>query len=185
MVNKLQTEDRAHQTRNPLSPAIVANTLEKGGIDLTEKQFIAVLEYLNGKSKTAACEAAGLAPIKSWSLFRSAKVQAAMGLILERFLLVDAAPAALRTLFDIVQDAKAAPGTRVQAANSLLDRAGFDNKRLSKADGDKADLHTMTADELRAEIVRLEREQEARMKDVSGHGAPDSEPVDRDAIDFP
>lgn len=167
-----------------LTPARVAKTLDNEGIALSDKQFEMLLHYLQGADKATACELAGLSRTSSWTLFASPKVQAAIALVLERFLVVDAAPAALRTLYKVMNDEKAAHGVRVTAANSLLDRAGFDAKRLAKQGADTRELSTMTADELRAEIARLEQEQEGRMKDITADSAPDSEPDDSYLIDF-
>lgn len=174
----------ASRQTDALTPARVAHALEKEGIALNEKQFSALNYYLQGESKSDACVKAGLGATSSWSLFANPKVQSAMALVLERFLVVDAAPAALRCLYSIVQDERAAPGVRVTAANSLLDRAGFDAKRLAKQGNDTRELSTMTADELRAEIARLEREQEGRMKDITADSEPNSEPDDSYLVDF-
>lgn len=174
----MSSPTRQHEA---MTPAKVAITLNKEGIALGDRQFAALINYLQGDSKSVACEKAGLNANASWSVFSSPKMHAAMALVIERFLVAEAAPAALRALYNIVGDTKAAPGVRVTAANSLLDRAGFDTKRLAKQGSGERDAQTMTADELRAEIARLEREQEARMRDVS----PDSEPSDSYAIDFP
>lgn len=172
--------------RDPLTPSKVAKMLENEGLMLSDKQFLMLYYYLQGATKTEACVKAGLRPTSATMLFGSAKVQAAIAMVLERFLVGDAAPAALRCLYQILHDPKAAPGVRVTAANSLLDRAGFDNKRLAKVqDADGKDVSTMTADQLRAEIARLEREQESRMKDVTNHdSAPDSEPIPDQVIEM-
>lgn len=171
---------------NPLTPAKIANTLLDQGINLSDKQFHAVTLYLQGHSKTDACLGAGLPASKITTVFGSAKVQNAIGLILERFLVGDAAPAALRCLYQILHDDKAAPGVRVQAANSLLDRAGFDNKRLSKAAdpaGDKPDADKTPA-EIEAEIRALEASLKAKTKDVTpADSAPDSEPIDAQILE--
>ena len=177
--------------RDPLTPSKVANMLENQGISLSEKQFLMLYHYLQGATKTEACVKAGLRPTSATMLFGSGKVQAAIAAVLERFLIADAAPAALRVLYQILHDTKAAPGVRVQAANSLLDRAGFDAKRLAQAasDGDKLDSEK-TADELRAEIAALERELSNRARDVtpdapeSPNDAPNDVPIDPQIIDI-
>jgi len=174
--------------RDPLTPSKVANMLENQGISLSEKQFLMIYYYLQGATKTEACVKAGLRPESATVLFGGKKVQAAIAAVLETFLVADAAPAALRVLYQILHDNRAAPGVRVQAANSLLDRAGFDAKRLAQAvnGGDKLDSEK-TAEELRAEIAALERELSNRARDVtpaSPNDAPNDAPIDQQIIDI-
>jgi len=176
--------------RDPLTPSKVANMLENQGISLSEKQFLMIYYYLQGATKTEACVKAGLRPESATVLFGGKKVQAAIAAVLERFLVADAAPAALRVLYQILHDNRAAPGVRVQAANSLLDRAGFDARRLAQAvrDGDKLDSEK-TAEELRAEIAALERELSNRARDVTpaapaAPDAPNDAPIDQQIIDI-
>lgn len=179
---------KGSKPRDPLTPSKVANMLENQGISLSEKQFLMLYFYLQGSTKTEACAKAGLRPTSATMLFGSSKIQAAIAAVLERFLVADAAPAALRVLYQILHDTKAAPGVRVQAANSLLDRAGFDAKRLAQAaqSGDKLDSEK-TADELRAEIAALERELSNRARNVtpeSPNDAPNDAPIDPQIIDI-
>jgi len=174
----MTTRQGGAKARDPLTPSRVANTLENEGILLSEKQFLMLYFFLQGSTKTEACAKAGLRPTSASILFGSSKMQAAIAAVLEKFLVADAAPAALRTLYQILHDTKAAPGVRVQAANSLLDRAGFDSKRLAQAarDSDKLDSEK-TAEELRAEIAALERELSNRAVDITPN-APNDAPTD-------
>jgi len=152
-----------------MTPAKVSKAIENAGLSLTEKQIRILQFYIGGMSKSAACEAAGFPPTLSWSAFNHPKMAAAVGAVVDQFLTVEAAPAALRLLYKVVDDDKMAAGVRVQAANSLLDRAGFTAKRHEKQDDNTRDVSTMSADELRAQIAKLE----AEMQDVT----PDSDAV--------
>lgn len=176
----------ANFVRDGMTPARIAKAIADSGIELNERYLRAVISYLNGKPKSLACEEAGLPVTKAWTVFQSAKMQAAIGVVMERFLVLEAAPAAVRCLHNIVQDEKVAAGIRVQAANSLLDRAGFNSKRLSKDPGaGEMDITRASPDELRAEIARLEKAMETQMKDVTNHdSAPDSEPISDQVLDM-
>src|SRR5690606_35996477 len=131
MVKEKITADEG-RTRDVLSPARVAKSLENAGLSLSEKHLHLLSYYMGGMSKTAACEAVGLKGSAVWTVFNHPKMVAAMGAVVERFLVTEATPAALRTLYSIVNDDKVAAGPRIQAANSLLDRAGFVSKRNDK-----------------------------------------------------
>jgi hypothetical protein len=161
----------AHDT---LTPARAKKTLEAHGIDLPERQFEMLYHYVSGDDKATACRKAGYPATASWTLFNRGKVRRALPLIIESFLVTDAAPAALRALYRIVTDDKAPGGVQVQAANSLLDRAGFGAKRHEKQAGEGKDVAQMSADELRQAIDKLQAEIDGRMHDVT----PDSEPDD-------
>ena len=171
---------RVSKSFDGLSPAKVAKSLESSGVSLSEKYLHILILYMGGLSKTDACEAAGVQGTAVWSVFNHPKMLAAMGAVVERFLVTEATPAALRTLYSIVTDDKVAAGPRIQAANSLLDRAGFVSKRNDKGAAQDGDITTFTADQLREQIAKLE----AEMKDVTPDNKPDSKPMDSDLIDF-
>lgn len=163
-----------------LTEARAKKALERQGIALSERQFTFLMTYLSGGSKADALAAAGYAENAAWSVFESARLRSAISFVLENFLVGDAAPASLRALYQIVTDDKTAPGIRVQAANSLLDRAGFDAKRHERNAGTGKDASQMSREELQAEIDKLSREIEGRMVDVT----PVSEPIAQQDIDM-
>src|SRR5690606_38674454 len=69
-----------------------------------------------------------------------------------------AAAVGLDTLLEIAKDKTAPKGARVQAANSLLDRAGFVSKVLDKQrDSDDKPMSEMSAGELENFITRLQQ----------------------------
>lgn len=171
----------AHQS---LTPAKAKSAIQSAGIGLSEKQIKALCYYISGADKQTAMLDAGYPATHAWSFFQNGKVQAAMAAIVDRFLLVDAAPAALRALYQIVNDEKQAGGVRVQAANSLLDRAGFDAKRHSIVEGSGKDAASMSRDELQAEIERLSREIDGRMRDITPDSAPNDEPITSEVLDM-
>lgn len=158
--------------------------MKRAGIRLSDKQLLFVTEYLSGKSKTEAAAVAGYADKAVWGVLEGARMRAAIAVVLENFLVGDAAPAALRALYSIVSDEKVAAGVRVSAANSLLDRAGFDAKRLAAKGDDGKDISTMTVEDLRAEIDKLQAQLEGKAVDVTPVGEPDSEPVTSQELDL-
>jgi len=154
----------AHQS---LTPAKARKAIDRAGIRLTDKQLAAVLTYVTGGTKSDAMIAGGYAPESAWMVFEGGNVKAAIGVIIDSFLQTDAAPAALRALYMIVSDDRTAPGIRVQAANSLLDRSGYDAKRHAREAEQGKDPTQMSSDELLAEIEKLQAQIEGRMHDVT------------------
>lgn len=161
----------AHDT---LTPARAKKALHRAGIDLPQRQFEMLCYYISGDDKATACRKAGFPATASWTLFNRPKLRAAVPLIIDAFLVEDASPAALRALYRIVTDEKQAGGIRVQAANSILDRAGFTAKRHEKADAPQRDASTMTPDELQSEIDKLQAAIDAKMRDITPNDTPTS-----------
>jgi hypothetical protein len=140
--------------------------------NLSERQANFVWLYLQGASKEAAAEAAGYSATSGSAVFRSAKVQAALVAVSDRFLLGELAPMALRTAHKLMGDDKTPSGVRATLALGILDRAGFTAKRHEKADGARFDAASATSDQLQAEIDRLQAEIDAKMRDITPDGAP-------------
>lgn len=168
----------AHDT---LTPARARKALERAGLALPERQFEMLLYYITGDDKATACRKAGYPETASWTLFNRPKLRAAVPLIIDAFLLEDAAPAALRALYRVVTSDNEAAGVRIAAANSLLDRAGFTAKRHEKPGAQAFDASNATVSQLHDEADRLQREIDAKMRDIT----PDDAPNDEQATDFP
>lgn len=140
--------------------------------NLSDRQISFIWNYLQGMPKVDAAVAAGYGESSASMVFRGSKVQAALALVMDRFLLGELAPMALRTAHQIMGDVKAPAGVRATLALGVLDRAGFSAKRHERADGSAKDPSTMTAADLQSEIDRLQREIDARMRDVTPLNAP-------------
>ena len=96
--------------------------------------------------------------------------------------LIAGAPIALKVLQDICQDAAAPQKLRLEAAKTLLDRAGhIAPKARDNGDGAAKQAHEMSLEELRNTRQALEREIEARAKPLN---APVLERNDTQAIDL-
>lgn len=142
------------------------------GYALTDRALNAVLNFLNGLNKEDACEAAGYAKGSSGMVFRSAKVQAAISAAMDRFMVGELAPGAIHVLSRLLYDERVAAGVRKDIAFGLLDRAGFSAKRHEKGDSTSKDPSTMTPDDLQAQIDKLQREIDAKMRDITPNDAP-------------
>lgn len=108
------------------------------------------------------------------------------GTLVDRFLIGEAAPKALAVLYKIVSDERAAAGTRVAAANSILDRAGYTAKRHEVRPEAAKDTTSMSREELQATIDNLSKEIESRMVDITPDpavSAPVSEPMTQQELD--
>lgn len=148
--------------------------------NLSERQMNFVWAYLQGATKEGAAAASGYSPASGSAVFRSGKVQAALALINDRFLLGELAPMALRTAHILLGDDKTPPGVRSTLALGILDRAGFTAKRHDKQGAAQFDATLATSDQLQSEIDRLQAEIEAKMLDVT----PDDTPADSQAVDL-
>lgn len=150
---------------------------------LTQKQSAFLMALFNGKSKEDAAREAGYQDAAT--PMRSAAVLAAVAAATDRYLLGELVPVALGVLQKLLISDRTPEGVRANIGFGLLDRAGFTAKRHEKRQDDDKDAAQMNPDELRAAITKLEGELTGRMVDVTPNGAPDSEPSDSLAIDFP
>lgn len=155
-------------TKNPLS-------LSAQG--LTEQQRIFVREFAkSGDKVTAAVEAGyskhGIHNTTSDLLRLPVVVRAIQIETAKR--LAAAAPVALRVIERLVSDEATHPKIRLDAAKTILDRAGYIGPKAREADksGDQP-LHELSTDELRALAGRLEAEIAGRARDVTPNEADD------------
>lgn len=155
----------AHLTFDSLTPkqsAFVANVV--GGCPPSEGAKLA--DYTNPEN--AAC-----------SLMRLPHVQAAILDGLRRFLVMEAAPQALRVMFRFMNDETVDKKIRLAAAKTLADRAGFIAPKASE-NKDLANRSPvdMSAHELREMAQRIQKELSDRATVVIDHSPKSSQPTD-------
>ncbi len=150
---------------------------------LTKQQSVYLHLIFTGWSKDVAAREAGYA--NAAAAMRSAGVLAAIAAAADRYLLGELVPASLGVLQTLLLSEKTAEGVRANIAFGLLDRAGFTAKRHDKRQDGEQELAGQSPEQLRAAITKLEGELTGRMVDITPNGAPDSEPSDSLAIDFP
>jgi hypothetical protein len=167
----------AHDT---LTPARAKKALDRAGIKLADRQLEMLYYYVSGHDKATACRMAGYPETASWTLFNRPKMREAIPLVIDAFLIEDASPAALRALYRIVSDDKSPAGVRVQAANSILDRAGFNAKRHENKGELHKDMSQMSAVEIEEQIRKLQQAIDDRLRDVT----PDDEPAPAQDLDL-
>lgn len=148
--------------------------------DFTERQQIFMNEYLEGRTQTEAARRAGYKQPEqqAWNLLRVPKIAAYIRAEQARKLATDGVRVGINTLLSIAQDEAAPKAARVQAANSLLDRAGLTARVAEAAQGlHERPLSEMTIHELQA-VVAEERERlansqaiEAEVVEVRNDGA--------------
>jgi phage terminase small subunit len=147
--------------------------------DLTDKEAIFVQHISEGISPPDAARLAGFAKTSrngaAYSLLRAPNVLAAIHNEVRRKL-VAGAPIALAVIERLVKDETTPPKIRLDAAKTLLDRAGHIAPRaiVDKATHELA-LHELSIGELRQLADRLEGELAGRAKDVSGANAAPAE----------
>lgn len=143
--------------------------------DLTDKEANFVRHISEGIAPPDAARLAGFAEASrngtAYSLLRAPRVLAAIHTEVRRKL-VAVAPIALAVIERLVKDDTTPPKIRLDAARTLLDRAGFIAPRaiVDKATHELA-LHELSIGELRSLADKLEGELSGRAKDVSGANA--------------
>jgi hypothetical protein len=125
---------------------------------LTPKQQSLINNLVSGMSIKAAMSAAGYSETSRLSRIFTPAMQAHLRqLMVEK--LAAMAPAALVVLNDLMDDEDASPKIRLDAAKTILDRAGFVPPKASDAPtvGEKA-LHEMSRDDLAERVHQLQSE---------------------------
>jgi phage terminase small subunit len=149
---------------------------------LTEMQTTFVRKMSETGDATESARRAGYrgsnAAAAAYDLMQLPHVLAALQIAVRRHLVTDA-PMARRVTVEIAQNEDISPKVRLDAAKTLLDRAGHVAPRpRSEDDRTQTPLHEMTTDELRELATRLEGEIAGRAKEI----APTSSDVVDDVI---
>lgn len=153
--------------------------------DLTEMQAAFVRHVSAGLEPSQAATQAGYGTSnvhsRAHELLRAPHVLAAIHTEVRRRL-VAGAPIALAVIELLVKDETTPPKIRLDAAKTILDRAGHIAPRaiVDKASHELA-LHELSLGELRALADKLEGELAGRGKDVSGANAAPAETQDVEA----
>lgn len=120
--------------------------------------------------KTYAATKAGLKKpeFAGWRLMQNPLIAEAVRDKAEKFLREKAGPAMVYNLANMALDENVPAGARVKASEILLKASG-----LAATDGEGGkDLHEMTADELRRELVRMEAKRNALERSLSDQAKP-------------
>lgn len=128
------------------------------GKNLTDMQREFVERVVDGNDGTTAARLAGYSSpaAQAYHLARIPHVAQEIRARIAARLNTQGATVGLNTLIKIANDDTAPKGARVQAANSLLDRAGFVSKVLDKQrDADEKPISEMSASELEGFIGKL------------------------------
>lgn len=152
---------------------------------LTDMQLAFVRECARGVQPDIAAAVAGYSdPTRAtWSLQHNPAVQSAIAQELRRFLFTEAAPAAVKIMYDFMVDKDVDKKLRLACAKTLADRAGFiapkakDNSAL-----EAKSLVDMTADEMKEMASRIQRELSDRavvvIDNAPSNGAQPSQVID-------
>jgi uncharacterized protein (UPF0147 family) len=141
---------------------------------LTEQQEALVRAISSGLTMREASEASGYSVTNTYNALSSPIVRAAIQTSLSNMLQTRAAPMALHVLIEITEDKTAPKGVRVDAARTLLDRAGYVAPRAREATKDEKPLSERTPEELRAFIAQLESTLADKAKPVHGTRVDDT-----------
>lgn len=134
---------------------------KKGRQSAQEKKFIEA--YASSHDAKAAAIIAGYKSSASRTeLLQRPAIQEAIRERETMRLFSEALPLAVNTLVEIMADAKAPAGARIQASKVVLDRTLGDEK----ANGKELEPHEMTAEQIQRRIDELERVAGMRAKPV-------------------
>lgn len=163
------------------------------GADLTDMQRAFVRAYVrNGGNAKAAADEAGYSQshARAWELTTNPRVMDAIRVEQSRVITGELATLAVGVVRDILNDKELSPKVRLDAAKTVLDRAGHIAPK-AEAPQDPAsvrDLNQMDRDQLEAFIERAQRAIADQAKpvidgqashDESANGAPsDSQAID-------
>lgn len=162
------------------------NELTELNLSPKERRFVSTIVEL-GDPLAAALKSGYTesdAKVAAWELPRNAQVAAAIALQ-TRAAIVAGAAVASRYLVAAVKDDAVPHGVRIQAANSLLDRAGIVAPRDAAAP--TRELDSCSIEELHALVDQLASKRGDQAKDVTRgllqHGSEAAPPNDADIFD--
>lgn len=147
--------------------------------DERQRKFIECLATGAGLDLSAA--AAGYEPFEAQTLLQTPRISRLVELRVRSALQNDYAPRAIKFLADLADDAKAPLKERRQAAQFVLERAGYVAPRAQIQEAAEKSISAMSAEELASLVEKLEQERASRAKDVS---APNAQAMDSEAIDM-
>ena len=127
-----------------------------------EERFLT--EFAKTGDRLKAEKKAGFLPGGGYRLLARPEVKREIIAAQEARLTTDALPIAVRTLIEIMQNAKAPAAARVQASKVVLDRA-----LPLAADGRSKEIHELTPAELAQAIHDMETAASAMARDVTVH----------------
>lgn len=154
---------------------------------LNEQQKVFIARYLEtGDAVQASLDASYSSSnpgANAWRLLRLPNVSRAVALqARQRF--AGLAPVALHVIEMIMLDTAVAARVRLEAAKTLLDRAGYIAPKAQQERSNDLPLHEMSTDDLRTMAARLEDEIAGRARPISAIPAPDSASEDDPAVDL-
>ena len=136
------------------------------GLRLDSRQALFVEHVARGVPHKDAARLAGY-DSPPHSALQSKAVRHAISLTISEILQTEGAPVALDLLIKTVRNDKENSRVRVDAAKTILDRAGHVARPKEADSGAQKDLHEMSTDELRALVDKLEGELADRAEPVS------------------
>jgi hypothetical protein len=128
-----------------------------------------------------SAEASGYSIAEAYELLQSPRVSRLVEYRARSALRNDYAPRALKFLGELAADEAAPLKERRQAAQFVLERAGYVAPRAQIAEAAEKSISAMSAEELASLVEKLEQERASRAKDVS---APNAQALDSEAIDM-
>lgn len=135
----------------------------------------------DGHGVPLSAEAAGYTHSEACELLQSPRVSRLVEYRARSVLRNDYAPKALKFLGELASNEAAPLKERRQAAQFVLERAGYVAPRAQIQEAAEKSISAMSAEELASLVEKLEQERASRAKDVS---APNAQGLDQQAIDM-
>jgi hypothetical protein len=135
----------------------------------------------DGAGLHVSAAAAGYDLQDAWALYQTPRVSRLVEYRVRSVLRNEHAPRAMAFLGKLAADEAAPLKERRQAAQFVLERAGYVAPRAQVQEAAEKSISAMSAEELASLVEKLEQERASRAKDVS---APNAQALDSEAIDM-
>ena len=146
-------------------------------LDERQQKFVECLATGMGLALSSA--AAGYDPLEAQALLQTPRISRLVELRVRSALHNDYAPKAMAFLAELASDKAAPLKERRQAAQFVLERAGYVAPRAQIQEAAEKSISAMSAEELASLVEKLEQERASRAKDVS---APNAQALDSEAL---
>jgi hypothetical protein len=152
-----------------------------GGVAILPEKLEKFVEMMaDGTNFGTVCACLGYTQLEGYTLLQTPRISRLIESRAKSVLRNDLAPKALKFLGELVVNEQANPKERRQAAQFILEKAGYVAPRAQIAEAAEKSISAMSTDELATLVEKLEQERAARAKDVSApsDAASDSEVTD-------
>lgn len=137
-----------------------------------DRQAVFIAALAQGRGFLSACQVTGYGNREGYALLQTVRISKTIEDRMRVMLQSDYAPAALKFLGDLVSDKAAPLKERRQAAQFLLEKAGYVAPKAKDHEPNDKAISAMSADELATLVEKLENERFSRSKPINQDQSP-------------